>query len=56
MNNIKKVKKLLYKRSCEGGTMIISVVIPAFNVEGVVGNTVKSVPVDELEEMGFHVG
>ncbi|WBF08990.1 glycosyltransferase family 2 protein [Methanothermobacter thermautotrophicus] len=35
--------------------MIISVVIPALNEEGAVGETVRSVPVDELRDMGFDV-
>lgn len=35
--------------------MLISVVIPALNEEGVVGRTVKSVPVDELEIRGYDV-
>jgi glycosyltransferase involved in cell wall biosynthesis len=35
--------------------MIISVVIPALNEEGVVGKTVRSVPVDELRARGFDV-
>jgi len=35
--------------------MVISVVIPALNEEGVVGKTVRSVPVDELKARGFDV-
>lgn len=35
--------------------MLISVVIPALNEEGVVGKTVKSVPVTELKDKGFKV-
>lgn len=35
--------------------MIISIVIPALNEEGVVGETVRSVPVDEFMDMGFDV-
>jgi glycosyltransferase involved in cell wall biosynthesis len=33
--------------------MKISIVIPALNEEGIVGKTVKSVPIKELEEKGF---
>lgn len=33
--------------------MKISVVIPALNEEGIVGKTVKSVPVDKLQKMGL---
>lgn len=33
--------------------MIISVVIPALNEEGIVGKTVKNIPVDKLKELGF---
>ena len=35
--------------------MMISVVIPALNEEGIVGKTVKSVPVDKLRENGLDV-
>ncbi|MBC7099529.1 glycosyltransferase family 2 protein [Candidatus Bipolaricaulota bacterium] len=35
--------------------MLISVIIPALNEEGVVGKTIKSVPVDKLEDKGFKV-
>jgi len=35
--------------------MMISVVIPALNEEGIVGKTVKSVPVDKLKENGLDV-
>lgn len=33
--------------------MIISVVIPALNEEGIVGKTVKNIPVYKLKELGF---
>ena len=33
--------------------MKISIVIPALNEEGIVGKTVRSVPVDELNEKGL---
>jgi len=35
--------------------MMISIVIPALNEEGIVGKTVKSVPVDELKKNGLDV-
>ncbi|HHV75486.1 glycosyltransferase family 2 protein [Methanothermobacter tenebrarum] len=35
--------------------MLISVVIPAFNEEGLVGKTVDSIPINELKKMGFQV-
>lgn len=33
--------------------MMLSVVIPALNEEGIVGKTVKSIPVDKLNEIGL---
>lgn len=33
--------------------MKLSVVIPALNEEGLVGKTVKSVPLEKLKDMGF---
>ncbi|MBC7119573.1 MAG: glycosyltransferase family 2 protein [Methanobacteriaceae archaeon] len=35
--------------------MLISVIIPALNEEGVVGKTIKSIPTNELEDKGFKV-
>lgn len=35
--------------------MLISVVIPALNEEGVVGRTIKSIPIDEFKKKGFQV-
>jgi glycosyltransferase involved in cell wall biosynthesis len=35
--------------------MMISIVIPALNEEGLVGNTIKMVPVDKLREKGLDV-
>lgn len=34
---------------------MVSVVIPALNEEGVVGKTIESIPVDELNRLGFEV-
>jgi len=39
----------------ENISMLISVVIPALNEEGVVGKTIKSIPKNKLEENGFQV-
>jgi len=33
--------------------MIISIVIPALNEEGIVGKTVKEIPIDKLKKLGF---
>ena len=33
--------------------MKVSFVIPALNEEGIVGKTIKSIPVDEIEEAGY---
>lgn len=33
--------------------MKVSVVIPALNEEGIVGKTIKSIPVDEIKEAGY---
>lgn len=35
--------------------MKVSFVIPALNEEGIVGKTIKSIPVDEIEEAGYDV-
>lgn len=35
--------------------MKVSFVIPALNEEGIVGKTIKSIPVDEIEEAGYEV-
>lgn len=35
--------------------MKVSFVIPALNEEGIVGKTIKSIPVDEIEESGYDV-
>ena len=35
--------------------MKVSFVIPALNEEGIVGKTIKSIPVDEIEEVGYDV-
>ncbi|MDI9624708.1 MAG: glycosyltransferase family 2 protein [Methanothermobacter sp.] len=35
--------------------MLISVVIPALNEEGLVGKTIKSIPTDKLKQEGFKV-
>lgn len=35
--------------------MKVSFVIPALNEEGIVGKTIKSIPVDEIEETGYDV-
>ncbi len=33
--------------------MMISIIIPALNEEGIVGKTIKDIPVNKLEELGF---
>ena len=35
--------------------MKVSLVIPALNEEGIVGRTIKSIPVDEIKEAGYEV-
>lgn len=38
-----------------GVIMFMSIVIPALNEEGVVGRTIRSVPVEKIREMGYDV-
>lgn len=35
--------------------MFVSIGIPALNEEGVVGRTIRSVPVEKIREMGYGV-
>jgi glycosyltransferase involved in cell wall biosynthesis len=47
--------KKLYKGNKLSDFMKISIVIPALNEEGIVGKTVKSVPVEKLRKNGLDV-